>query len=498
MVARAIRVRKVKSSSLLSPTKMLTFTPSLFFKYATCPHWIWRDLYGDQKRKGEMPELAKKLLEQGVLHEEEYIEDLNVTAVDTQLGEAGYVETQRLMEQGVALIYQGSIRTVIDDVQYQGRPDLLEKVPGYSKFGDYYYRPIDIKNAKDLKPAHWLQLTLYALILERLQGVFPQDCAIINSEHEQLEVTLTDLNRSKTWTKVKEIAAIMEGKKPPLKLVSSCKQNPWFSECVREAELADDIALIYKLDSRAMEVIRQMGIKTVHQAAEMDPDRLPAIPFTSRAAMKRVHLQAKSLVTREIHWLNQPTIPDAKLKIYFDIEGDPLLQIQYLFGFWIVDGKQPGYYKYFVAEQPEDEKKMWQEFITWLETLPLNDCQVYHFADYERSRCLGLAKQYGGENIIARFITRFSDLSTIVQESVIFPLYFYSIKDIAKSKFLNYKWRHPKAGGAQSIFWYEKWLETGDKQVLQDIIDYNEDDVIATEYLHQWLATQTNSKGVTK
>lgn len=469
---------------------MQTFTPTLFFKHATCPHWIWRDIYGDQNRKGQMPELAQKLLEQGVLHEEEYIKDLNLTPVDTTLGEAGYLETERLMMTGVELIYQGAIRTVIDGVRYQGRPDLLEKVPGESKWGDYYYRPIDIKNSKELKPAHWLQLTLYALILEQIQGVFPEHSGIINSEHERLDVELTEAYRQKTRAKAKEILAVMAGQKPPLKLVSSCKQNPWFTECIREAEIADDIALIYKLDTRAMEVLRSIGITTVHQAAEINLDRLPTIPYTSRAALRRMQLQAKSLVTREIHWLKKPTVPNAKLKIYFDIEGDPLLQVQYLFGFWIVDGEQPGYYKYFVAEKPEDERRMWQEVLAWIATLPEHNYQIYHFADYERSRCLGLAKQYGGEIAIAQFVQQFVDLSVVVQDCVIFPLYFYSIKDIAKSKFLNYKWRHPKAGGAQSIFWYEKWLETGDRQVLQDIVDYNEDDVIATEYLHQWLVTQ--------
>ncbi len=466
-----------------------SFVPSLFFQYATCPHWIWRDRFGDPKRKGDMPELAKKLLEQGVLHEEEYIKDLPLTAVDTALGEAGYLETLRLMQAGTPLIYQGSIRSTIDGVQYKGRPDLLEKVPGYSRLGDFYYRPVDIKNSKELKQAHWLQLTLYALILEQVQGVFPNTCAIINSEHQRIEVELTDTQRSKTWAKIKEILEVMNGKKPPLKLVSSCKQNPWFSECIREAELADDIALIYKLDSRAMEVLRQLGIKTVHDAAKMDLNRLPKIPFTSTAAMKRVQLQAQALVQRDIHWLQKPTIPDARLKIYFDIEGDPLLQVQYLFGFWVVDGNQPGYYKCFVAEKPEDERQLWSEFLDWLRTLPSDDYRVYHFADYERSRTLGMAKQYGGLELVEPFVERFTDLSTIVQDCVIFPLYFYSIKDIAKSRFLKYQWRHPKAGGAQSIFWYEKWLETGDRQVLQDIVDYNEDDVIATEYLHQWLVT---------
>lgn len=427
-----------------------------------------------------MPELAQKLLEQGVLHEEDYIKQLNVVAVDVSLGEAAYAETKKLMQQGVPLIYQGAIRAEMGGVRYQGRPDLLEKV------GDFY-RPIDIKNSKEIKQAHWLQLTLYALILEHLQGVFPEDCAIINSEHERLPITLTDLHKTKTWTKMKEIQRIIEGEKPPLKLVSSCKQNPWFKECVREAEAADDIALIYKLDSRAMSLFRELGLKTVHDVAAANFSRLPKIPYMNSAGLNRVQQQAQSLVKNDIIWLKRPTILDAPLKIYFDIEGDPLLQVQYLFGFWIVEGTQPGRYISFVAEQPEDEGVMWQEFLDWLKTLPPNHYRVYHFADYERSRTLGMAKQYGGEELVKPFVDRFIDLSTIVQESIIFPLYFYSIKDIAKSKFLQYTWRHPKAGGAQSIFWYEKWLETGDRAVLQDIVNYNEDDVVATEYLHHWL-----------
>jgi len=486
---------------------MLTFTPSLFFQHATCPHWIWRDLYGDPKRKGEVPELSKKLLEQGVLHEDDYIKGLTITTVDRTLGEAGYDQTLQLMQQGVPLIYQGQIRMKKAGVHYTGRPDLLERVPISSKFGSYSYRPVDIKNSKDIKTTHWLQLTLYAMILEDIQGIFPDDVVIINSEHERIRLYLTELHKQKTSKKITEILEIMQGYKPPLKLVSGCKNSPWFSECVREAEQADDIALIYKLDSRALEQLRVAGITTVHQAAEMNLFTLPPIPFTTFEGLQRVKLQAQSLVDKTIHWLGHPTIPETPVKIYFDIEGDPLLQVQYLFGFWIVGDPQhrfgkaghviPGdkpdrYYLYFLAETPDDEEVMWKQFVHWLKTLPHHSYSIYHFADYERSRTLGMAKRYGGLELVEPFVNKFIDLCAIVQASVIFPLYFYSIKDIAKSKFVNYKWRHPKAGGAQSIFWYEKWLETGDKQVLQDIINYNEDDVVATEYLHTWLKQSGN------
>ena len=177
-----------------------------------------------------------------------------------------------------------------------------------------------------------------------------------------------------------------------------------------------------------------------------------------------------------------------------------MLNVEYLFGFWIVGdpdkkyakfgniryGENGKYYIYFLAEQPKDEKSMWQDIVKWINILP-TDYLVYHFADYERTRTKMLATNYGNIKQVDYFLKQLIDLSKVVQKSIIFPLYFYSIKDIAKSKFLNYKWRHAKAGGAQSIFWYEKWLETKDKQVLEDIINYNEDDVIATEYLHHWL-----------
>ena len=57
----------------MSPT---IITPSHFYQYATCPHWLWYDRYGDPARKGELPELAQKLLDQGVVHEFEYVKGL--------------------------------------------------------------------------------------------------------------------------------------------------------------------------------------------------------------------------------------------------------------------------------------------------------------------------------------------------------------------------------------------------------------------------------------
>jgi len=457
----------------------------MFYQYAACPHWIWYDAFGDPARRGEVPALARKLLDQGVVHEAEYVKGLDLSPVAAADPDSAFKETLALMRQGASVIYQGAIEAEIDGVLWRGRPDLLEKKKGKSSFGDYQYVPVDIKSSHSIHPEQKLQLTFYSIVLEKIQGVRPKRTAIINVDHERIPFYPSAIQYAKTRTTAGEIISILSGTKPPLRLASKCKRSPWFLECVRSARDANDIALIYDLDSRAHPALRAAGINGVDDAAAMDVASLPKIPFCTPTNLERVKLQAQALSSDELRWIGSPTIPDAPLRIYFDIEGDPLLDVQYLFGFWIVGDNEPHYVR-FLAERPEDEKAMWSQFLSWIETLP-DEYVVYHYADYERSNTLRMAKEYGSSPAFERFASRYVDLLKIVKESVVFPLYFYSIKDIAKSRFLDYHWRHEKAGGAQSIFWYEQWLETGDRKVLQNIVDYNEDDVVATEHLHRWL-----------
>lgn len=273
---------------------------------------------------------------------------------------------------------------------------------------------------------------------------------------------------------------------------------------MHDAEAAQDIALVYNLDARAIAALRAEGINTIHDVATMDVARLPKIPYASPAKLERARVQAESLVDGELKWVGRPKLPVASLTLYFDIEGDPLLGADYLFGFWVVgdpdrrhahtghvrlDSESSDYFLYFVAETPEQEGEIWQQFLTWIASLPAGQYVTYHYANYEVVHTRSLAASYGSSPAFEQFQKTLVDLRTVVNACVVLPLYFYSIKDIAKSRFLKFKWRHEKAGGAQSVFWYEEWLEKRDPAILQDIVDYNEDDVRATKALHGWLQT---------
>ena len=65
------------------------------------------------------------------------------------------------------------------------------------------------------------------------------------------------------------------------------------------------------------------------------------------------------------------------------------------------------------------------------------------------------------------------------------PLYSYSLKDIAK--YLGFAWRDKTPSGALSIQWFNEYLKDNDPAKLQRIIDYNEDDCKATVVIKDFL-----------
>lgn len=401
--------------------------------------------------------------------------------------------TLEYMKLGAELIYQGVISYVEGDVKLKGRPDFLKRHEGKSIFGNYYYASIEIKNStKCDKPEYKKQLMLYAIILNKIQGYMPTTGNFINKNKDQVPCELTDKILNSTNETIAEILSILRGNEPSLKISSECKQTPWFEPLINKAKNQSDIALIYNVRSDSLDAVREEGIKTLNNMLSCDIDLLPKIKGCSIETLKRAQTQARSLVNNEIIKISHPLIPDAQTKIYFDIEGDPLLGVEYLFGLLVVKPDSQPVFKYFVAENPEGERRMWNDFLDWLKAENFNNVKIYHYHNYEKTQLNKLSKKYGGCDQLNYFIDSLVDLLKITMDSFIFPVYFYSIKDIAKH--LNFKWQHGKAGGAQSIFWYEKWLETNDRSVLQDIINYNEDDVRATEFMHKWLNSYNAEK----
>ena len=469
--------------------KAYRLTGEHFYQFFQCPHWIWYDIYGEQTRKGAVPPLIEMIYKRGLKHERSVIQSRTFEEINPELYkdlDEAFLATMELMKQGKN-IYHG----VLMDQHWVGIPDLLEArpvEPGMtSNFGDHYYVVYDVKSTQEIRDEYKFQLVFYSLILERLQGVRPKEAYILNATGEERAFPIEEFVDQFHLTR-ELIEKILDGEKPPPFLKSSCKHSPWYSLCVEETEGCQDVSLIYKLTQADQCRLYDVGIRTVRDLTEADIDDLRS-KFEDWTFDKivRFHNQANVLLTGQPMILKKPDFPDVANEIYFDIESDPTEGIDYLLGALIRTSNGKTEYKNFLAQDKADEAGNWRRFLDWLETL--DDFIIYHYSYYEREVFRRLGNLYGISVALEnKFRDHTLDLHRITIETVVLPLYFYSLKDVAR--FLGFQWRAEDAGGAESVVWYNDWLKSGDQKIMDKILRYNEDDVRATLFVKEWLEKQ--------
>ncbi len=455
-----------------------------FYRFYQCPLWPYWERFGDPADRRPLTAAEEERMADGLAHERAIVERQFQSLQEVAINDPkeGVKATIALMESGAPLIYQAWLA----DGEWLGRPDILERQPGKSRFGNYFYTPVDIKRAHSLKKEHKAQLSFYCALLERVQGAFPGHPAIINADGERIVFSAEEF-----LPEFQEILGVLErirdGQMPEFVFrKSSVDTSPWGKATERLMVERDDIALLYNVDLRRLRALRSLGIETVRQAAEIDPEALEAeAPGLTLRGLESAKRQAVSLRDQSVMIREPFTDPTDELEIHFDIESHPPTDTDYLYG--ILEVRPEGAtYRAFLAERPEDEKKMWKEFLHWIATLP-ERYTVYHYAPYEVQRLRELADRYGDATNpdLERFVERLHDLKETARDHVVFPVYFYSLKAIAK--FLGYRWEGDVHSGGDSVIVFDRWLETGARHLLDSIVKYNEHDVRATAFLLNWL-----------
>ncbi len=462
-----------------------------FYKFFQCPHWIWYDIYADSKKKKDVSPLLDIIHKgtvqdaAGALRAHKKFEELKPEQY-RDLEEA-YLATLELMHQGKN-IYRGVLMTE----DWVGMPDLLEARPGKSKFGDYHYVAYDVQRSLDLKDEQKFPLVFYSLILEKLQDTRPAEAYVIDPQGHERSFLVNDFVEQFHATR-EEIERILAGEKPAPFLKSSCKRTPWYSLCLDGAQGCSDVSLIYRLSQADQRRLYGLNIRTVSDLAVADSDELRLHledwPFDK---IVRFQNQAHVLLSGEPLILRKPLFPDVATEIFFDIESDPTRDVDYLLGMLVrTGGAGTVHYEHLIAERVEDEADVWKKFLDRL--AGWEDFAVYHYAFYEKMVFDRLALRHGAPAaLVQKFHEHAIDLHQRTVDSVVLPLYFYTLKDVAK--YLGYQWDDPEAGGAESVAWYDQWLRTGDRANLDRVLRYNEDDVRATLVLRDWLAEQKPHK----
>jgi len=467
----------------------------LLLQYQRCKRRSFLDIHGDKGQRDAPNELLGKLQQDKIAHQLSNLAQLTYQQPDYPSGswKAGEKATLELMQRGVEYIYKGVLSATYSEAYtLLSRPDLLVKQPGQSHFGDWMYVPASIELGKRPKQEYQVVAAFHAQVLATVQGVIPETALLIlRTKNTSYAVDLFK------WTPqmqqiLEEFIQVLELANPPEVFISRQKCNlcHWYSQCYAIAQTQQHLSLLPGVTPIRYTQLQTLDITTLESLANTSPAILEnLVGFDTQVAAKLV-VQAQSVLQKRPLILPYPLPKEnitftAPIELYFDIEAQPDLDLNYLLGVLVVDrvANTQQFYS-FLAEKPEDEELVWQQFLNLVWQYP--QAPIYHFCVYEFDTVKRLAKLYNTPYSSVRpVLNRFVDIYEQLTQSVALPVESYALKAIAR--WLGFEWRNKEASGAKCIYWYDQWLETGDRTLLESIQSYNEDDCRATRLVKDWL-----------
>lgn len=449
---------------------------------------------------------------------------------------AGVNATWELMQQGVDCIAQGYLQwQTVEGVTLLASPDLLVKQPGQSNFGNWFYSPVSIKFGRRAKSDYQIIAAFYAYLLHQIQGILPRQAWLILRRQNAYSVTL------EKWLPLMQAdlaECIQTLRKPEAPEVFISRQKcglcHWYSSCYAIAQSNHHISLIPGVTPSRYQTLQELGITTVASLAQVEVSTLARVfglevasnliqqaqstqynrvilrqrvepvaetfPFHRLTELENsthpisVESQSLSPTPNPFNPIPYPQIfPKASVELFFDIEAQPDLNLDYLLGILVIDYEtNTEVFHPFFAEHPDDEAIIWQKFLDLVWLYP--DAPIFHFSDYEVETVKRLGKLYKTPYThLQALLSRFIDVHQQVLRTVTLPVESYSLKHLAR--WLGFEWRDAAITGSQCVCLYDQWLTTGDRAILDIIQRYNEDDCRATYHLKTWLCQflQVNS-----
>jgi predicted RecB family nuclease len=499
----------------------------LLLNYKRCNRRTFLEIYGNPQERDPAKDFLLKLRRENQTHMRNVIEARSLKPHRPQSSRHDWQlntkQTVELMQQGVDCIVGGTLSvsyaqwqstsqrlpalTVGQDllhpqittnnradllakITFTAAPSLLIKQSGASIFGNWEYMPINIKLGRKPKPEYKLIAAFHAQILAIIQERIPERSQLILKEHNSHQINLAH-GLGKMQETVAECLIMLVEQNEPEVFISRqrCSLCSWYGYCHQVAQSTEHLSLIPGITPKRYEYLQALDINTVQSLVNVSVTRLEEILGYETAHQLKQQIAAiksdRPIVRSNFDLVNTQPIPSSAIELYFDIEAEPERQTDYLLGVLLVDrSNNTEQFHAFLAENLEDEGKIWQEFLDFISLYP--DALIFHYSEYEADTIKRLAKLYGTPREQKNEILfRLVDLHFWVMKSVIFPVESYSLKALAN--WIGFYWRETTGSGDQSVCWYDQWLITQDRALLDLILSYNEDDCRATRCLKDWL-----------
>jgi predicted RecB family nuclease len=468
--------------------------------YRSSPYSIYCEKYVPPEHRDALGPYRELLLERGIEHEKRVLATRYPAyqAIPYRDSPEGFLRLLEEMARGAEVICGLPLFYLPENLQ--GRIDALEKRPAKnSRFGSYHYVVKEIKLAANIEENHILQAAFYTYLLSLIQGCLPDCFYVINRDLEEQEYCYGDYEES-LQESISGTKRILEGCEQPSPTYNGA-QWPWTTYTNHMALRLRDISLVSQVGPRMKEKLAARGLRKIWDLSSATPELLQGIPGVGRTTAERLIVHARAIHKRECILLDRSALRfrDCPRELYLDLEGtDPsgeeesLEQVDYLIGLAICEADEVRY-RPFMAWHLDEEKQMFREFVSFVASL--GDTVIYHWHNYERWHLKQLADRHGFNDVVEKEIfPRMVDLHRVATRAFAFPTPTNGLKDVAK--YLGFRWRHDGVNALDAIAWYLRFQKEPDswREQLRAVVDYNEDDCMATKFVKDWLAAGAGSQ----
>lgn len=504
---------------LSKPAGNVIHSASDLCSYLSCEYLAARNylsLTEDLERAQDADD-AKLIQRKGLDHEAAHLARLKqdgLSVVEIAKGSIAQMAeaTLNAMHQGVDIIFQATFvqpnfSIGESEVSLLGYADFLQRVPGDSSLGNFHYEVVDTKLAKTTKAKFLVQLIFYSELLALLQGVYPKRMHVVTGrDGGRMESHETARYRGVVRLALKRYAVFIESETARISVkpepCDHCSLCGWRDHCDKRWIDEDHLSRVANISKLQIAKLRKAGISTRGQLATKS--LLQGVSDISSHSLARLHEQASLQIKgeetgRPIYVLlpvddNQGLgrLPEPHPEdLYFDMEGNPLEEggsLEYLFGLYHAEWG----FKAFWALNRQEEKSAFEAFMDFVSAHLAKHpgAHVYHYAAYEQTALKRLMTQYGTREAQVDHLLRHGllvDLYHVVREGIRVSEPKYSIKNL--ERFYWGKRQGDVTNAGASIIFFERWKETGEQKLLDDIELYNKDDVHSTMDLHRWLVS---------
>ena len=472
--------------------------------------------------KSEAPQVWNPLLEvlweRGAKHEQQYVEHLINSGLTvckiagTGIDTVSIKQTLTAMQEGADIIVQAAL----SHSNWVGRADVLRKIDGQSRLGDWLYEPLDTKLARKTKAGTILQLCLYVDLLEQMQGASPEHIHVVPpwTMFQAETFRYQDFAAYFRFIKRRFENHIQSANNAPYPDPRPhCDICRWRHSCDQKRREDDHLCLVANLSKAQIVELQKQRVTTLASLATLplpltfEPTRGSKQSLEKAREQARVQLQAREIGENVFEQLPIETglglcilpKPD-NADIFLDFEGDAFVGehgLEYLTGYIARNEIDEWQHHTVWALNRSQERTAFEGFVDYVMTRWEQNpgLHIYHYAPYEPAALKRLMGRYGSrEDEIDRMLRAdlFVDLYSVVRNAIRAGVESYSIKKL--EPLFSYVREKAIDEANIALARLQAALELSKPEditndIKEEVQAYNKDDCMATLHLRDWLET---------